>query len=267
MLEVQNLSVAYRGIPSLRDVSMEVPTGAVVALLGSNGAGKSTLLRAVSGTLALHKGAVTSGSVSWQGRRLTGRDTASIVRAGVVQVPEGRQIFTRLDVSENLRVGGVSASTAENREALDRVETLFPILAQRRRQRAGLLSGGEQQMLAIGRALMARPELLLLDEPSLGLAPRIVEQIAEVITEINQQGVSVLLVEQNAAMALELSSRAHVLDVGRLTLSGSSAELRRSDDVRRLYLGEATERDHGAVEELEDLALAGARPTLTRWVR
>jgi branched-chain amino acid transport system ATP-binding protein len=263
MLEVQDLSVAYRGIPALRDVSLTVPAGSVVALLGSNGAGKSTLLRAVSNTLPLHKGRITSGSITWKGRSIAGRDSAAIVRAGIVQSPEGRQVFTRLDVGENLRVGGVSSSASSVRAAQERVEALFPILAERRRQRAGLLSGGEQQMLAIGRALMASPELLLLDEPSLGLAPRIVEQIAEVVREINAQGTSVLLVEQNAAMALELSTQASVLDVGRLTLSGPSEELRRSDDVRRLYLGEADEHDLEVVEELET---ATARPSLSRWV-
>ncbi|MFR9794918.1 ABC transporter ATP-binding protein [Streptomyces sp. MS06] len=244
-LHVEQLGVTYgRALSALRSVSLTVPHGAVVALLGANGAGKTTLLRAVSGTLRLHRGAITAGTVRYGGTDLDGRDPVAAVRAGVVQVPEGRKVFAGLTVDENLRAGrlglGRGAPTPAG-EARDRVFTLFPRLAERTRQAAGLLSGGEQQMLAIGRALMAAPRLLLLDEPSLGLAPRMVDRIAEVIREINAQGTAVLLVEQNAGMALSLADQAHVLEVGELRLSGPAGELARTDAVRRLYLGETSD--------------------------
>ncbi|MFI9611854.1 ABC transporter ATP-binding protein [Streptomyces sp. NPDC052023] len=243
VLRVEELDVMYgRALSALRQVSLTVPPRSVVALLGANGAGKSTLLRAVSGTLRLHRGAVTAGRVRYGDTALDGQDPVVAVRAGVVQVPEGRRVFAGLSVEENLRAGGLGLgrrSPARVREARDRVFALFPRLAERTGQAAGLLSGGEQQMLAIGRALMAAPRLLLLDEPSLGLAPRMVERIAEVIREINAQGTAVLLVEQNAGMALSLADHAHVLEVGEVRLSGPAAELARTDAVRRLYLGEA----------------------------
>ncbi|WP_238427488.1 ABC transporter ATP-binding protein, partial [Streptomyces adustus] len=242
VLRVRDLDVAYgRALTALRGVSLEVPAGGAVALLGANGAGKSTLLRSLSGTLRLHRGAITAGSAHYGGLRLDGQDPVAAVRAGVVQVPEGRRVFAGLTVDENLRSGGLGLgrrAPAVVEAARERVFGLFPRLAERRRQRAGLLSGGEQQMLAIGRALMAAPRLLLLDEPSLGLAPLMVERIAEVIREINTQGTSVLLVEQNAAMALALCDRAYVLEVGEVRLSGPAAELAGTDAVRRLYLGE-----------------------------
>ncbi|WP_329416072.1 ABC transporter ATP-binding protein [Streptomyces sp. NBC_00704] len=248
-LHVEGLDVTYgRALSALRSVSLSVPHGAVVALLGANGAGKSTLLRAVSGTLRLHRGAVTAGLVRYGETVLDGRDPVAAVRAGVVQVPEGRRVFAGLTVEENLRSGGLGLgrrAPAQVREARDRVYTLFPVLAERGRQQAGLLSGGEQQMLAIGRALMAAPRLLLLDEPSLGLAPRMVFRIAEVIREINAQGTAVLLVEQNAGMALSLASHAHVLEVGEIRLSGPADDLARTDAVRRLYLGDPA-GDQGA---------------------
>jgi branched-chain amino acid transport system ATP-binding protein len=239
LLDVRDLSVSYAGaVRALHGISMSVEPGAVVAVLGSNGAGKSTLLRAISGTLALQNGAVDGGSISFEGRELAGVDAGAIVRAGVVQVPEGRRIFTDLTVEENLRAGGLSVRSREARTtARERVYDLFPRLRERRRQRGGLLSGGEQQMLAIGRALMSGPKLLLLDEPSLGLAPQVVEQIGAVVREINEQGVSVVLVEQNAAMALEVAGSAYMLEVGRVTLSGPSSELVESDEVRERYLG------------------------------
>jgi branched-chain amino acid transport system ATP-binding protein len=241
-LHVENLDVAYgRAVSALRSVSLSVPPGGVVALLGANGAGKSTLLRAVSGTLRLHRGAITSGSVRYGSTDLDGRDPVAAVRAGVVQVPEGRRVFAGLSVDENLRAGGLGLarrSPAVVRASRDRVFTLFPRLAERSRQAAGLLSGGEQQMLAIGRALMAAPRLLLLDEPSLGLAPQMVYRIAEVVREINSQGTAVLLVEQNAGMALSLADHAYVLETGELKLSGPADELAGTDAVRRLYLGE-----------------------------
>ncbi|POX63141.1 ABC transporter ATP-binding protein [Streptomyces sp. Ru62] len=241
-LSVEHVDVTYgRAVSALRDVSLTVPHDSVVALLGANGAGKTTLLRALSGTLRLHRGAISAGRVRYGGTVLDGRDPVAAVRAGVVQVPEGRRVFTGLTVDENLRSGGLGLSrrgAAQVAEARDRVFTLFPRLAERRRQAAGLLSGGEQQMLAIGRALMAAPRLLLLDEPSLGLAPLMVDRIAEVVREIHAQGTAVLLVEQNAGMALSLADHAHVLETGEVRLSGSAAALAGTDAVRRLYLGE-----------------------------
>ena len=251
VLDVRDLHVTYAGaVRALAGVSLEVPEGAVVAVLGNNGAGKSTLLRAVSGTLRGQRGAITGGSIELAGRSLIGLDPADVARAGLVQVPEGRRIFGRLTVGENLRAGGIAARDKAARErARTWVHELFPILAERTRQPAGLLSGGEQQMLAIGRALMAGPRVLLLDEPSLGLAPRIVEQLGEVIGEINRQGVTVVLVEQNASMALAVADRAVVLEVGRVALDGSAAELAESDRVRERYLGAVAEPPAAASEE------------------
>jgi branched-chain amino acid transport system ATP-binding protein len=204
---------------------------------------------------------VEGGTVRLSGRDLSGVDPGRIVSSGVVQVPEGRRIFGRLTVEENLRAGAIRQRDKAARAAShEQVFELFPILAERRRQRAGLLSGGEQQMLAIGRALMAGPRLLLLDEPSLGLAPKIVGQIADVIAAINEQGTSVLLVEQNAEMALDLASYAYVLELGRVSLEGTVDELRRTDEVQRLYLG-------GGAEDLHSDDEGRARPVLTRWDR
>ncbi len=243
MLAVHDLSVTYAGaVQALRSVSLEVAERSILAVLGSNGAGKSTLLRAISGTLATQGGAVTGGTVELAGRPLLGLGPAPIARSGVVQVPEGRRIFGHLTVAENLRAGGLAAPDKGARErARAWVHELFPILAERASQRAGLLSGGEQQMLAIGRALMAGPRVLLLDEPSLGLAPKVVGQIGEVIGEINRQGVTVVLVEQNAAMALSVADSAVVLEVGRVSLAGSARELADSPQVRDRYLGVASD--------------------------
>jgi ABC-type branched-subunit amino acid transport system ATPase component len=243
LLDVRDLSVTYAGaVQALQGVSLEVPERGILAVLGANGAGKTTLLRAVSGTLAGRRGAVTGGTIELDGSSLLGREPAEIARAGVVQVPEGRRVFAHLTVAENLRAGGFAASDKTARErARAWVHELFPILAERATQRAGLLSGGEQQMLAIGRALMAGPRVLLLDEPSLGLAPRVVEQIGEVVREINRQGVTVVLVEQNAAMALAVADRAVVLEVGRISLAGSAHELADNPEVRDRYLGGGTE--------------------------
>jgi branched-chain amino acid transport system ATP-binding protein len=239
LLDVQELSVSYAGaVRALHGISMSVAPDSVVAVLGSNGAGKSTLLRAISGTLPLQNGAIEGGSISFEGRDLSGVDAGAIVRAGIVQVPEGRRIFGELTVEENLRAGALAVKGREARtRARERVYELFPRLDERRRQRGALLSGGEQQMLAIGRALMSEPKLLLLDEPSLGLAPQIVERIGEVVREINRQGTAVVLVEQNAAMALEVSNSAYMLEVGKVSLSGTSSELSESDEVRSRYLG------------------------------
>ena len=260
MLSIDSLHVTYGGaVQAVRGVSMEVPDGKVVAVLGSNGAGKSTLLRTISGTLRLHRGKVDAGSVRLGDTDLVGRDPSQIVRLGVVQVPEGRRIFGRLTVEENLRAGGMgNKDKTAKAKAQDRVFEMFPVLKERSAQRGGLLSGGEQQMLAIGRALMASPRLLLLDEPSLGLAPRIIGQIGEVIAEINRQGTSVMLVEQNATMALGVADLAYVLDVGEVSLSGDARELAATDEVQRLYLGH-----DGEQAPLRASSVSGKK--LSRW--
>jgi ABC-type branched-subunit amino acid transport system ATPase component len=253
--------VSYAGVRALRDVSLSVPEGAIVAVLGNNGAGKTTLLRAISGTLALHGGTRDHGAIEFGGRPLPTGDPAEIVRAGIVQVPEGRHVFADLTVDENLRAGALTNKGRTTKsEARDRVFELFPRLQERSTQRAGLLSGGEQQMLAIGRALMSEPRLLLLDEPSLGLAPQIVELIGEIIGRINRDGVGVVLVEQNAAMALEVADRASVLEVGEVTLEGSAADLAASEEVRNRYLGvaggeaELEQPEHADVKATEEVA-------------
>ncbi|MDG9702307.1 ABC transporter ATP-binding protein [Streptomyces sp. DH37] len=271
-LEVRGVSVGYGPVRALNSVSVDVPEGAVVAVLGGNGAGKTTLLRAVSRTLRFHGGTIGSGTISFAGRRLDGLTPAQVVAAGVVQVPEGRQVFARMTVADNLRAGALGSPGGRRAAAgaQARVHELFPVLAQRAHQRAGLLSGGEQQMLAMGRALMARPKLLLLDEPSLGLAPLMADRIAETVREINAQGTSVLLVEQNAAIALRLASAAVVLEVGEVVLAGDADELAASDEVRRRYLGITDDPDHpGAPEGAGVGGPAGeaVRPaaTLRRW--
>jgi branched-chain amino acid transport system ATP-binding protein len=218
MFSVRGASVSYSGgaIRALRDVSFEVPAAGVVAVLGSNGAGKTTLLRALSGNLPSFGGRLDSGRIEFDGISLAGRSPAAIVRSGVVQVPEGRRIFGRLTVEENIRIGGFTRRDRAAKAATrTRVLDLFPALTSKLHQKAGLLSGGEQQMLAIARGLMATPKVLLLDEPSLGLAPLVVDRIGEVIHEINGEGTTVLLVEQNAAMALRVATHGIVLTVGR----------------------------------------------------
>ncbi|WP_327656937.1 ABC transporter ATP-binding protein [Streptomyces sp. NBC_00483] len=267
-LLVDDVSVGYGPVRALRGVTLEVPSGSVVAVLGGNGAGKTTLLRAVSRTLGFHGGAVTSGTVDFGGRRIGGMSADRVVAAGVCQVPEGRRVFARMTVADNLRAGalGSHGSRAAKAAALRRVHELFPVLADRAQQRAGLLSGGEQQMLAVGRALMAAPKLLLLDEPSLGLAPLMAARIAETIREINAQGdrqVSVLLVEQNAALALRLASHAYVLEVGEITLHGRADELAGSDEVRRRYLGVVDET--AASDAAAATGGSAHTPTLSRW--
>jgi branched-chain amino acid transport system ATP-binding protein len=265
-LAIRDLTVTYgRSVRALRQVSLDVPSGSIVTLLGANGAGKSTLLRALSSTLPLHGGTVDSGSITFGGTRLGGKDSGVAVRAGIVQVPEGRRVFAGMSVAENLRageLGGRRRSKAATAVIRERVFSLFPPLAHRRHQAAGLLSGGEQQMLALGRALMADPRLLLLDEPSLGLAPQIITRIGQIIKQINGLGVGVLLVEQNAALALELSDYAYVLDVGKVRLHGAARELAGSDEVRRLYLGEAPEELASSVASPRPTR----RPALTRWI-
>jgi branched-chain amino acid transport system ATP-binding protein len=268
VLSVRGLSVRYgRSVLALRHVDVEVPADGVLAVLGGNGAGKTTLLRAVSGTLKLHRGSVTGGEIIFEGQRIDRLDPALIVRRGVVAVPEGRQVFARMSVEENLRAGGLGArSTAVRSAARDRVRELFPILGERAAQPAGLLSGGEQQMLAIGRGLMSGPKLLLLDEPSLGLAPQLVGRIASIIREIHAQGTAVVLVEQNATMALQVADHAVALEVGRVALSGSARQLAESDEVQRLYLGGHAESAAQAEQEARDAAeqRAGGR-RLGRW--
>jgi branched-chain amino acid transport system ATP-binding protein len=265
-LVVRDLSVTYsRTIRALDRVSLSIPPASIVSLLGANGAGKSSLLRAISGTLPVHGGSVVNGTIAFGDLELQGKPSGHAVRAGIVQVPEGRRVFARLTVLENLHAGALGAQRRSRSEVVQRrdlVFSLFPNLADRREQAAGLLSGGEQQMLAMGRAMMANPRLLLLDEPSLGLAPQMVTRIGEIIRTINQMDVGVLLVEQNAAMALELAEHAYVLDVGRIRLDGAAADLAQSDEVRRLYLGGAPEPTDQTTQ-----ATAGALATLTRWAR
>ncbi len=239
LLSVRNVEVVYDDVVLvLRGVSLGVPTGAIVTLLGANGAGKTTLLRAITGLLPVHRGAVTKGSVHFDGDPIGALDAAGVVRRGIAQVLEGRRIFAELTVDENLTVGAFTRrDRAEVRTSYERVMTLFPVLADRRRATAGYLSGGEQQMVAIGRALMASPRLLLLDEPSLGLAPIVVEQIRQIITEINASGTSVLLVEQNATMGLSIADYGYVLENGRVVKDGAGDVLLADADIREFYLG------------------------------
>ena len=241
-LAIRDLTVSYgRSVQALRQVSLDVPAGSVVTLLGGNGAGKSTLLRAVSSTLPLHGGGVEAGSITFGDTALGGTDPSLPVRAGIVQVPEGRRVFAGMSVADNLRageLGGRRRSKAAVAATRDRVLEMFPPLAHRRHQAAGLLSGGEQQMLALGRAMMARPRLLLLDEPSLGLAPLVVREIFGALERMKtQDGMSVLVVEQNANLALAHAARAYVLEVGNVVVEGTSDELRANESVRKSYLG------------------------------
>ena len=238
MLVIENLEVVYEDvILVLKGVSLEVPDGAIVALLGANGAGKTTVLRSITGLLDVHRGDITKGTITFEGRDLAGLDAPATVAAGVAQVMEGRRVFGTFTVDENLRVGAHTAARGSIEANLDRVYSLFPVLTTRRRQVAGYLSGGEQQMLAIGRALMAEPRLLLLDEPSLGLAPLVVQQIRDLIVEINRQGTSVLLVEQNANMALSIASHGYIMETGKVVMDKPAAVLREDEDVREFYLG------------------------------
>jgi ABC-type branched-subunit amino acid transport system ATPase component len=238
VLTVRDLRVFYGGaVRALDGVDLDLPSGSVVAVLGNNGAGKTTLLRSISGTLGMHGGAIVDGEVKVGGTALNRRDPADIVRSGVVQVPEGRRIFGELTVDDNLKVAALTRDRKQRVSARERVYDLFPRLRERRTMRGALLSGGEQQMLAIGRALMAEPKVLLLDEPSLGLAPKIVSQIADIIRDIHSQGISVLIVEQDAAMALDLADWAYVLEVGAVSVKGPARELANSREIHDSYLG------------------------------
>jgi branched-chain amino acid transport system ATP-binding protein len=233
LLRVDRIEAAYGDVTAVREVSLEVEQGETVALIGANGAGKTTTLRAISGLLGLRRGAI-----EFDGHRLDGLTPAEIVRRGIAHVPEGRQLFPSMTVLDNLRLGARSpAARARQVETLARVLALFPRLEERRSQLAGTLSGGEQQMCAIGRGLMGCPKLLLLDEPSLGLAPLMVKAIFENLRRIGAQGMTILLVEQNALRSLELSNRGYVLENGRIALSGPAADLLASPHVRRAYLG------------------------------
>ena len=239
MLEVANLEVVYNDVLLvLRGISLSVPEGKIVALLGTNGAGKTTTLRAISGLLDVHEGEITKGTVSFGGRRISGLDPADIVGLGVTQVLEGRRVFAEMTVHENLLTGAHTVKDKARADAAyERVMGLFPILQERLTSTAGYLSGGEQQMLAIGRALMASPKLLILDEPSLGLAPLLVQTIRDIIVEVNHQGTGVLLIEQNASMALSIADHGYVMETGRIVLEGPAEKLLRDDDVKEFYLG------------------------------
>jgi branched-chain amino acid transport system ATP-binding protein len=239
VLDIANLEVVYDEVQLvLRGVSLTVPDGQIVALLGSNGAGKTTTLRAISGLLHIHEGEITKGTISFAGNRINGRHAWDIVSGGITQVMEGRRIFAELSVDENLAAGAyTNATKADTKAAYDRVMGLFPILKDRRKQVAGYLSGGEQQMLAMARALMSSPKLLVLDEPSLGLAPLLVQQIKEIVVDINRQGTSVLLVEQNAMMALSIAAHGYVMETGRIVMDGPADRLLKDEDVKEFYLG------------------------------
>ncbi len=237
MLEVANLEVVYNEvILVLRGLSIEVPDGKIVALLGSNGAGKTTTARAITGLLDVHEGKTTKGSITWNGQDVTHSLPAKIVESGISQVMEGRRIFAELTVDENLSCGAFT-NRANMDANYERVMELFPRLRERHTQVAGYLSGGEQQMLAIARALMAEPKLLVLDEPSLGLAPMLIEQIRDIIVDINKQGVSVLLIEQNAMMALSIADFGYVMESGKVMMDGPAEKLRNDEDVQEFYLG------------------------------
>ncbi|WP_455582759.1 ABC transporter ATP-binding protein [Dysosmobacter sp.] len=233
MLKIENLHVAYGGIQALRGISLEVPDGKIVTLIGANGAGKSTTLRTITGLVK-----AAGGSVQWNGQELLGKPIDKIISEGIAMSPEGRRVFPDMSVLENLKIG---AYLRRDKGGIDQdiqwVYGLFPRLKEREWQMAGTLSGGEQQMLAVGRALMSRPKLLLMDEPSLGLAPLVVQDIFSIIREINKQGVTILLIEQNANMALKIADLAYVLETGNITLSGTGAELLANEKVKEAYLG------------------------------
>lgn len=234
LLDVRGIDVAYGGIRAVRQLNLHVHPGELVALIGANGAGKSTTLRAICGLVPL-----AAGSIHYQGQSLAGQPVHSMVRQGLVMVPEGRGIFPQLTIEENLYMGAYTRTDKDGvAQDLEGIFTRFPRLAERRKQTAGTLSGGEQQMLAMGRAILSQPKLLLLDEPTMGLAPIMVDKIFEVIADISQRGVTILLIEQNARLALEVSQRGYVLESGELTLQGPAHDLLHDPKVRAAYLGE-----------------------------
>ena len=232
LLQVENINVFYDAIHAIKDVSLEVGEGEIVTLIGANGAGKSTILMTISGLLRARTGAI-----SFMGKRIDGMQPHRIVENGLAHVPEGRRIFMQMTVRENLEMGAYVSPHGLN-AALERVYKHFPRMLERGKQIAGTLSGGEQQMLAISRALMSNPKLLMMDEPSMGLAPILVEQIFEIISDLHNEGTTILLVEQNARMALSVADRAYVLETGGIALTGTGEELAKSDDIRRAYLGD-----------------------------
>lgn len=242
VLEVQNVETFYGPIMAVRGVSLEVPKGKIVTILGANGAGKTTLLKTVSGVMDPQKG-----QVLLEGQEIQGAEPDKVVRAGVAHVPEGREVFPFLTVEENLNMGAYTRSDRENISAdMEMVFDYFPILKQRRDQQAGFLSGGQQQMLAIGRGLMARPKLMLLDEPSLGLSPILVQEIFEIIRRLNaEQGVTMMLVEQNANVALRTAHYGYVLEIGRIVMAGEAEKLLASEDIQEFYLGVQSESQRG----------------------
>ena len=233
MLKISDLHVNYGGINALRGISLEVPDGEIVTLIGANGAGKSTTLRTITGLVK-----AASGSVLWNDTELLGKPIDEIFKSGIAMVPEGRRVFSDLTVLENLRIGAyLRKDTEEIEKDIEWVYSLFPRLKERYWQYAGTLSGGEQQMLAVGRALMSRPKLMMMDEPSLGLAPLVVQDIFGIIKEINRQGVTILLIEQNANMALRIADRGYVLETGRISMTGTGMELLNDESVKAAYLG------------------------------
>ncbi len=233
MFEIKDLVLKYGGITAVDQISLHIDDGETVALIGANGAGKSSTLRAVSGLMR-----VVSGEIIYNGTKINGIGPDQIVRMGIVQVPEGRQIFTRLTVEENLQMGAYVSRDRDQVEANhERVLSLFPVLKERARQSAGTLSGGEQQMLAIGRALMSSPKMLLLDEPSMGLSPIMTDEVFDVLKELKKQKITIFLIEQNAYDALEISDRAYIMETGRITLEGKSSDLMQDSRVRDAYLG------------------------------
>ncbi|HJA31711.1 MAG TPA: ABC transporter ATP-binding protein [Candidatus Eisenbergiella pullicola] len=232
MLEINGLEVNYGAIVALKGVDLKVNRGEIVTMIGANGAGKSTTMNTAMGLVKSH-----GGKISYEGKDITNANTKDIVKQGMVLVPEGRQVFPEMSVRENLEMGGYLATPKEREERFESVYEMFPKLKERRNQAAGTLSGGEQQMLAVGRALMAAPKLILMDEPSLGLAPFLVQEIFQLIVRIKESGTSVLLVEQNARMALKISDRAYVLETGKIVLTDTAQKLLESDMVRKAYLG------------------------------
>ena len=232
MLKVDDLHVSYGAIKAVRGISFHIDEGEIVSLIGANGAGKSTTLNTINGLVKPE-----SGSIEFQGAQIAGLKPHKIVPHGMALCPEGRRVFSRMTVMENLEMGGYTRTDAENKESLENVFSHFPRLKEREKQVAGTLSGGEQQMLAMGRALMSRPKLLMLDEPSMGLSPILVEEVFSIIRELNAGGTTILLVEQNAQMALSISNRAYVLEIGTISKTGTGAELLVDDDVRKAYLG------------------------------
>ena len=232
MLKVDNINVYYGAIHAIKNVSFQVNEGEIVTLIGANGAGKSTILKTISGLLH-----TKTGSVSFQDHNLKSAPPHRIVEMGIAHVPEGRRVFSRMSVEENLEMGAFTQPNDSVNAAIEHVYERFPRLKERRKQVAGTLSGGEQQMLAMGRAMMSEPKLLMLDEPSMGLAPILVEQIFDIIRELHKSGATILLVEQNAQMALQVANRAYVLETGKITLAGSGKELLESDSIKKAYLG------------------------------